>query len=1078
MSRKSIGSYKSLNTIVLLVKFGYTTGVPFQIVMDALQVVSSATQIISSMIGAVGALELAYRNLDEAPKRIRSLEDFVCDLENLTRRVKLKHLHKLHNSQLDHQLQSLNALIERLHPKIGKARRIMSRSKVKNLAQVVWTSMTGDPLGKLVKSIKDDLNWWLESQILTQNVEKVIEITAQDVPIRLKVKSEQGYPISSKCLFVRNLLEQEGSHRVILIVGLSGIGKSCLARQVASAPPARFIDGAVELGFGQWCSRASCNGSKAEYEKRLARKISKFLVQIGFWKKIKNENSGDLEYLCCMLQESLYGKSTLILLDDVWEQDIVERFAKLYDNDCRFLVTTRNEAVYEITEAEKVELSKDEIKEISKSILLYHCLLSEEELPDVAEGLLERCGHHPLTVAVMGKALRKELRAEKWEKAIINLSTFATCAPGPVSYVNEKEAENTLTIFGSFEFSLEAMPEDSRRLFIALAALSWAEPVPEDCVEATWSVLGQKSLFPLIVCKLVEGSLLMKTDTDPLYHVHDMVSLYLDSKTTDSVEILINESEPEETALICPWLLVFGKENIRKVAKQKIELSLSVLEEKQVIISLEAILEALMASKTISELEASRASFSSILGPRIAVLISTDSQSLTAMSAEAITNIFNKNDYSRYFPSLEITGAVDKLASLLEKCDDPIIQINIFNVLSKLAEFGSPDTVDNVLQSIHFDQLANLLSHVAEEWHESMFAILMSLIKAGKSKAVERMFAFEIEKNLIKLLEDGSEVVQHHAMVILKALYEMAGPPANGSLQPANLSLLPWQMRLRLETFVLQDRSVPSSPKPQTFDDVIHRVLDGGNKQVLEAMQDLIPFLEKAGDRRIREMILKSALIERLSELLQHVHPEQNSLRSESSFLLTKLACVGGEPCIKKYLEYDIIPMLVKMMQCGVAELQDSAYTALHQMLFGNGGSLVLNQVFKMGLIERMVQSLESKTMKTREVNMHCVVDIVELGTKACLERMLSLQAVEKLVKLEKTSGGSGGTLIEFLKGMDKCKNLSIAERKLMKQQVVRKVRAAMKGHKFETQILGALDACLFEGSKGSSSSGSGKYRK
>ncbi|KAK3219481.1 hypothetical protein Dsin_013451 [Dipteronia sinensis] len=1046
--------------------------------MDALQVVSSATQIISSMIGAVGALELAYRNLDEAPKRIRSLEDFVCDLENLTRRVKQKHVYKLHNSQLDHQLQSLNTLIERLHPKIGKARRIMSRSKIKNLAQVVWTSMTGDPLGKLVHSIKDDLNWWLESQILTQNVERVIDITAQEIPIRLKVKSEQGYPISSKCLFVRKLLEQESSQRVILIVGLSGIGKSCLARQVASDPPTRFVGGAVELGFGQWCSRAACNGSKVEYEQRLARKISKFLVQIGFWKKINNENSGDLEYLCCMLQEALYGKSTLILLDDVWEQDIVERFAKLYDNDCKYLVTTRNESVYEITEAEKVELSKDEIKEISKAILLYHCLLSDEEIPDVADCLLERCGHHPLTVAVMGKALRKELRAEKWEKAMKNLSTFATCAPGPLSYVNEKEAENTLTIFGSFEFSLEAMPEDSRQLFIALAALSWAEPVPEACVEAMWSVLGQKSLFPLIVCKLVEGSLLMKADTDPLYEVHDMVSLYLDSKINDSAEILLNESKAEETASICPWLLIFGKENIKEVAKRKIELSFSVLDEKQVIISLEAILEALMTSKSISELETSRASFSSILGPRIADLISTDSQSLTAMSAEAITNIFSKGDYCRYFPSLETTGAVDKLAGLLQICDDPIIQINIFTVLSKLAEFGSLETVDKVLQSIRFDQLAEFLSHNAQEWHECMFAILMSLIKAGKSKAVERMFAFEIEKNLIKLLENGSEVVQHHAIVTLKAFYEMAGPPGNSSLRPANLSLLPWQVRLRLETFVLSDRTVPLSPKPQTFEDVIHRVLDGGNKQVLEAMQDLIPFLEKADDQGIREMILKGPLIERLSELLQNVHPEQNSLRSGSSFLLTKLACAGGEPCIKKYLEYDIIPLLVKMMQCGVAELQDSAYTALHQMLFSNGGSLVLNKIFQMGLIERMVQSLESKTKKTREVNMHCVVDIVEMGNKACLERMLSLQAVEKLVKLEKTSGGSGETLTEFLKGMDKCKNLSIAERKLMKQQVVRKVRAALKGHKFETKILAAVDSCLSDGLKSSSSSGSGKYRK
>lgn len=349
--------------------------------MDALQAVAAATQIVSSMVGAVGALEVATRNLEEAPKRIRSLQDFVSDLENLTRRVKQKYVYKVQNPQLDHQLQSLNALIERLHPKIGKARRIVSKSKIKNLAHVVWASMAGDPLRKLVHSIKDDLNWWLESQMLAKNIESVIESTAQDVPIRLKVKAERGYPISSKSIYVRNLLEWNESHRVILIVGLSGIGKSCLARQVASDPPEVFMGGAVELGFGQWCSRAACNGSKSDYHKRLARKISNFLVQIGFWKNIKEENIGDLDYLCCLLQEALYGKSLLILLDDVWEQDIVERFAKLYDNDCKYLVTTRNEAVYEIMEAEKVELSKDDIREISKAILLYHTLLREEELP-------------------------------------------------------------------------------------------------------------------------------------------------------------------------------------------------------------------------------------------------------------------------------------------------------------------------------------------------------------------------------------------------------------------------------------------------------------------------------------------------------------------------------------------------------------------------------------------------------------------------------------------------------------------------------------------------------------------------
>ena len=690
--------------------------------------------------------------------------------------------------------------------------------------------------------------------------------------------------------------------------------------------------------------------------------------------------------------------------------------------------------------------------------------------------MLERCGHHPLTVAVMGKALRKEIRAEKWEKAITNLSTFATCAPGPVSYVNEKEAENTLTIFGSFEFSLEAMPGDSRKLFIALAALSWAEPVPEACLEAIWSVLGQEMMFPLIVCKLVEGSLLMKTDTDPLYQVHDMVSLYLDSKTNDSVVFLVNESSDENKALICPWLFIFGKESVKRISEQKIETFLSVFEEKQAVTTIEAIIKALMASKTISDFEASRATFVSILGPRIEGLISSGSQGLVAVSAEAITNIFNRSDYCNYFPSFESTGAVEQLSMILENCEDPKIQTNISIVLAKLAEFGCSETVNKVLQGIHFNQLADLLSPDAKEWHESMFTILMSLTIAGKSKAVERMIACEIDKNLFKLLENGTEVVQHHAIVTLKAFYELGGCPTNGSLQPANLNLLPWQVRLRLEKFVLSDQNVTLPPKPQTLEDLIHMVLDSNYKQVTEAMQDLIPIVEKAGNPKIRDMILNSPLIKRLSELLQSGDSQQSSMKSESAFLLMKLACAGGEPCIKKYLEYDIIPELVKMMQCTIVQHQDAAYTALHQMLFGSGGVLVLKNIFQMGLIEKMAHSIESKSMKMREINVHCLLDIVELGNKKCLERMFSLQVVEKLAKLEKLSGGSGETVVGFLKGIDKCKHISQAERKVMKQQVVRKVRVAMKGHKFEARILAALDACASEGSiRGASSSGSGR---
>lgn len=349
--------------------------------MDVVQVLASATQLVSAMVSAVGALEQAASDLAEAPRRLQVLEDFVSDLDALTQQSRQRHAHKLHGPQLDRQFQSLGRLMDQLRGNVAKARKVLgSKGKGKGFARLVRSSVVGDPLIKYARLIRDDLNQWLELQELTQSIGNVIASTARSTPSLVRVKSEHGYPVSKKCSYVRELLERDGAHRVVLIVGLSGIGKSCLARQIASDPPLSFVDGAIEIGFGRWCSRAACNGSRSEYHKRLARKICTFLVKIGSM-TLKEETGIDLDDVCCLLQTALVGRSMLILLDDVWEQDIVDRFTRLYDNDCRYLVTTRDEAIYEIAEAEKVEICKDDIKEISTEILLYHSLLSAGELP-------------------------------------------------------------------------------------------------------------------------------------------------------------------------------------------------------------------------------------------------------------------------------------------------------------------------------------------------------------------------------------------------------------------------------------------------------------------------------------------------------------------------------------------------------------------------------------------------------------------------------------------------------------------------------------------------------------------------
>jgi hypothetical protein len=71
------------------------------------------------------------------------------------------------------------------------------------------------------------------------------------------------------------------------------------------------------------------------------------------------------------------------------------------------------------------------------------------------------------------------------------------------------------------------------------------------------------------------------------------------------------------------------------------------------------------------------------------------------------------------------------------------------------------------------------------------------------------------------------------------------------------------------------------------------------------------------------------------------------------------------------------------------------------------------------------------------------LLDLVEAGSKACIERIISSQIVKKIVGLEKLGGELRGSVLRIFKGLNLCKNLSGVERMVMKQQVVGKVRVA-----------------------------------
>jgi hypothetical protein len=142
--------------------------------------------------------------------------------------------------------------------------------------------------------------------------------------------------------------------------------------------------------------------------------------------------------------------------------------------------------------------------------------------------------------------------------------------------------------------------------------------------------------------------------------------------------------------------------------------------------------------------------------------------------------------------------------------------------------------------------------------YKNVFARLASLIKVGKLKVVETMIESGIDKKLLVLLGNGSEISQRHTITMLKRDSEL-GAPLQECMGPAVLLHLPWHARISLERFVLFDKNVLQRPKPQQLFEVIsHNILQRDNKNIIETIQCLLSFAKRANDTKVQYLLLGS----------------------------------------------------------------------------------------------------------------------------------------------------------------------------------------------------------------------------
>ncbi|KAH7437938.1 hypothetical protein KP509_05G096200 [Ceratopteris richardii] len=629
--------------------------------------IGEVCQVASMMLQGVRSLGESARNHKEAIPKIELLEATVRQLVDLQGREQARLRGRKHHAEQGAALESLENLCHQLEQQVAKAKKIAAKKGLRlRLYNLRGALFGASGLSSVATMMETLITSWMKLQNVPAEIREALQRSAGSLPVYLEVQSNHGYmPLRAKAHKVRDLLENS-ENKVLLLHGMSGIGKSSLARF---------------LVLGQACSITGSSDDPLEYQKLLTAKLSSILRMLGC-KKDQLEGL-TLESSWMLLQEVLEGKSYLVVLDDVWELDITTRFSRLTGNDCKILVTTRNESVYAIAGADKVEIREPDVKEVGKAILMYHTKLSK--LPDLWDDLLKRCAYHLLTISVIVEALSGETRREEWLKAMDNLSMYAAKAIVPATYQSIPLDNASCTVFGSFQ---------------------------------------RHSLFRLDVGKLVKGSLIAKPHSKFCYRMHSMVSLFLNSEISQALSMLqLSELSADHRRL--SWVVAavslfrYGKTEVREASVSYIRAALrsgvyvfqvTVL---HTVVELLDLVCSITEVSITSELSMTTDKFKKMLDEEIINVISCgEVHPLTPIAtSHYISNLYSSEDYKRRANDLINAGAVNVLSSILQGFESGKVTETMYEALGvvyELVKFGDANSSEVLLRDAPVKELVGL----------------------------------------------------------------------------------------------------------------------------------------------------------------------------------------------------------------------------------------------------------------------------------------------------------------------------------------------------------------------------------
>jgi hypothetical protein len=213
------------------------------------------------------------------------------------------------------------------------------------------------------------------------------------------------------------------------------------------------------------------------------------------------------------LAEALAGRNCLLILDDVWEPDVVEALHTAAGENVRILLTSRKRGMFASAGVHEVRL--DELSEEEALQMLSGWTgVPFDALPPEAVEISRECGKLPLAVAMIGGLIRA---GGDWAHGLARLRSgdLTKLGPRPAQYAHE-------TLDRAMQVSFEDLEPMHRARYLDFVAVPENDATPGAMMRRWWTHEGMGALNATDLLDALVARSLVRADDRDMYSLHSV----------------------------------------------------------------------------------------------------------------------------------------------------------------------------------------------------------------------------------------------------------------------------------------------------------------------------------------------------------------------------------------------------------------------------------------------------------------------------------------------------------------------------------------------------------------------------